>query len=238
MTSSNALIAEQVSPLTKLPTPSEALHFETYPCGPSRSLDEIFRLRYQVFFEEMGRDQRLVDSQQKILKDHFDLTADHVVAKVGDQVVACARANYRKVEPLPDPELYLYDRVCSSPAQPIALVSKVVVHSRYRGTGIFIRLCRELATQMMNRGTELMFVATNDRLVPLFRRLGFREIGNRHEQWADYGSSNPMVIDARDLNYLKSIRSPMVKAYDEVTHPRFHFRFSNQNLITTQQGAL
>lgn len=156
-------------------------------------LRESFRLRYSILVEKMHRDKMYADHNERILSDRFDSGSSHFGLFKGGRLVASSRMTFGTARELPDPDLYQYSHY-ASPEEKIALVSKFCLDEEYRSSAIFLRMSQVLLAHGIEEGAAICFIATNDGLVPLFRRLGFVETGNRHESWEDYGTSNPMYL--------------------------------------------
>ena len=201
---------------TVSPSPKEIERVSTAPvytfgwATSEAELKEVFKFRYQIYFEEMGRDQKHADVVNKMLRDNLDTWGHQLFVRSIEtgQIVAIARLNLSADGDLPEDELYKFSEFTSHGASQVALVTKMMIDRDHRGSRIFRELCIEIYKKVLSYGCDYAFIATADHLVPLFRRIGFRQHQPR-TTWADYGSSNPMVFDCRNLSYLKEIKSPL-----------------------------
>ena len=58
---------------------------------PAVTPRELFRFRYKIYIEELGRKQTYVDHARKVIIDDLDDTARQVVAFRDGEVIACIR---------------------------------------------------------------------------------------------------------------------------------------------------
>lgn len=172
--------------------------------------EDIYRFRYEHYVVGMGRDKTVADHQNKMLVDSLDDTAVQIGAYYGDELVGCARVNFSCYTELPEDELYGFSEYEAQYPGKLSLTSKVIVAPAHRGTRIFLKLARQCCEEAGRRQMQRNFIATADKLVPIFKKLGFIAHRPRFESWADYGSSNPMLINLNQVDYLRSINSPFV----------------------------
>lgn len=60
----------------------------------------------------------------------------------------------------------------------------------------------------------MAFMDCNDHLVAFFKGIGYRDYMGRTTH-KEYGAITPMYLDVRDIAYLRTLKSPYVKAYDQ-----------------------
>lgn len=94
-----------------------------------------------------------------------------------------------------------------------SIVTRLMIAADYRRTNLAFRLFSECYTIGLMRGTKLNFMDCNDHLVEFFKGIGYRDYVGRvvHEE---YGEVTPMYLDLQDVDYLKMLKSPYIKAYD------------------------
>jgi len=194
-------------------TSTESTTFTRPEVRFARSEDEkqaIFRFRYKVYVEGMGRDKNTADHINETLSDSLDESATLIGAFLGDVAVGAGRVNYSSDCTLPEEELYGFSEYEKKYPNGLSLTSKVMVDPEFRGTKIFLdiaRLCLIDAGPKKIRGN---FIATADKLVPLFKKIGFVQYRPRVDSYLDYGSSNPMMMDPNDIGHLESVNSPLL----------------------------
>lgn len=170
---------------------------------------EIYQFRYRIYFEQMGRDKKYANHFTRTCSDPADETAVHIAAysKIDGSVIGVARINFWSDGEFLEDELYHFTDYLDEYDSNISLTSKMMIDPEWRGSLMFLELCKKLYHVTASRGCRLNFIATADELVPLFSRLGFSAHRPR-TTWADYGSSNPMILRLDDIDELERVRSP------------------------------
>lgn len=168
-------------------------------------LQQVFRLRYDVYVEELGATMEHANHQAKALSDEWDMTADIIGAWHNDELVGCVRLNYRDSADLTEYEQFfspLSNRV------KVCVASKLVVAKAFRGAVVSTRLCQGCYAQMHFRGAQLCYLTCRANLVAMYERLGFRGCG-AGVLHPEAGWVWPMVLLVQDYEYLDQIKSPL-----------------------------
>jgi len=172
--------------------------------------EAIYRLRYEVYIEEMGGAARHfeADSIKRQLRDEMDETAFHFYVSQKGQIVACLRFNLRRDGPFEcETELELH-RFAPAYPQHVSMTSRLMLHPKLRGSHVVMELACAAFEFGMNQGVSCFdFIDCHPRLIPLYSRLGYRiyKSGFRHP---NYIYVVPMVMVGGDLDYLKRVKSP------------------------------
>lgn len=178
----------------------------------------IYKFRYDIYVSEMGRTQHYADHDKRMISDPLDSTSRNIAAWQGHRVVACIRLTWMAADPIPYLDyysrLYRLDLFPSNNPVETSIVTRLMIATDHRRTNLAFRLFSECYTIGLNRGTAMAFMDCNDHLVAFFKGIGYRDyIGKTtHEE---YGEITPMYLDLRDIGYLRSLKSPYVKAYDQ-----------------------
>jgi CRP-like cAMP-binding protein/predicted GNAT family N-acyltransferase len=188
-------------------TPSRIVIAET-----ASEKEAIYRLRYEVYIDEMGGGTRHdeADASTRQLRDELDDTAYHFYAVQDEQVVACARLNMRKDGPLEcEPELEMDRFAPAYPAQ-VSMSSRMVIHPTLRGSHVLMELACAMYRFKRDQEIRFDFIDCHPRLLPLYSRLGYRiyKPGFTHPK---YVYVVPMVLVTDDLAYLEQVRSPYIR---------------------------
>ena len=98
--------------------------------------EAIYRLRYQVYIEEMNgaNRHREANAQNQQLKDSWDDRAHHFYAMYQGTVVACARFIMRRDGPLECEEHFNLERFAPSYPDAIGMTSRLALHPEHRGS--------------------------------------------------------------------------------------------------------
>jgi len=206
----NTATATQTQSLPKPTFESARTSFEIRIARSEAEKLEVYKFRYRIYFEQMGRDKKYADPFSKTCSDPMDEKAVHIAAysKIDGSIIGVARVNFWHDEEFSENELYRFTDFLSDYDSNISLTSKMMIDPEWRGSLMFLELCKKLYHVIASRGCRLNFMATADQLVPLFSRLGFAQHRPR-TVWADYGSSNPMVLHLDDIDALTRCRSPL-----------------------------
>ncbi|MGH7229960.1 MAG: cyclic nucleotide-binding domain-containing protein [Nitrospiraceae bacterium] len=171
--------------------------------------EEIYRLRYQVYIEEMEGQRRHVEADvaARQLRDEWDGRAHHFYIREDGIVVACARVVLRRDGPLECEEEFDLEQF--SPAFPdhVCMTSRLALHPRIRGTHFLKQITCAIYQFWCEQGIQFSFIDCHTRLLPLYSRLGFRtyRTGFNHSK---YTYVIPMVLVVNDLEHLEQVRSP------------------------------
>ena len=171
--------------------------------------DAIYRLRYQVYIEEMNGAHRHqeADAGKQQLRDAWDDRAYHFYAVQQGEVVACARILMRRDGPLECEEHFELERFGASYPHHLGMTSRLALHPGHRGSHLLKQLTCAMYEFVREEGVHFNFIDCHTRLLPLYSRLGFRayRCGFNHAQ---YTYVVPMVLVVDDLEYLEQVKSP------------------------------
>ena len=171
-------------------------------------LEEIGRLRYRIYVEEMARTQRHADHRARTVLEPLDATGTVLLARDRGELVGTVRWNRGLPGEYaaffcPGGELDADDRR-------VSVSSKLMVLERYRTTTLAVRLAQaayDIAA--LGHGALLNFIDCNDHLVAFFSGLGFVELGTALHP--EYGNVHRMVLCLPDADRLRAARSPFAE---------------------------
>ena len=179
--------------------------YEVFPyssCPP-----ELFKFRYAVYVEELQRKQSYACHDTKTIEDPLDRTAHHGIVTKDGEIVACVRLNMVReggVQPYFD--FYELYRLSPSEQKTASICTRNMVAAPYRNTGISIRMLKMIYSHGIENGATTCFMDVNAPLINLFQKFGYRSLFEKTHP--DYGLVTVMRLDALDLDYFESIRSP------------------------------
>lgn len=181
--------------------------------------EAIYRLRYQVYIEEMnGADRHHeADAHAQQLRDVWDERAHHFYAIQQGTVVACARVIMRRDGLLECEEHFNLERFGASYPRHIAMTSRLALHPEHRGSHLLKQLTCAIYQFLRDEDIHFNFIDCHTRLLPLYSRLGFRAYrpGFNHAQ---YTYVVPLVLVVDDLEYLEQVKSPFVPIAKSYAH--------------------
>ena len=172
-------------------------------------LDAVFRLRYDVYLQELGRTQRHADHATRRLEEPLDASGSVTAAFDGLRVVGTLRSNYCRDSDLSEyRELYQMARVELSPAT-TSVTSKLLVASEYRNSSLAYRLAAATYHEGLRAGMEDNFIDVYPERVPFFERLGFR-VHIPEVSHPEFGSVVVMHLRVRDADHMSRVNSPLL----------------------------
>lgn len=173
----------------------------------AKDRESVFRLRYEIYVEEMGRRQECADHLRRRIEEPLDATGHLFVADDDGAVVATARTNFRRDGPLECEHLYDLDRF-----EPflgtISMTTKLMVAPTHRRGGVAALVAMHAYQFVRQRGIQIDFIDTSPHLVRLYQQLGYR-LYKDNIQHPEYGTVIPMVLLTDDIDHLERVRSPL-----------------------------
>jgi predicted GNAT family N-acyltransferase len=185
-------------------------------------LNEIYRLRYNVYIEEMLRRQEYANEKNKTIIEPIDNTAVNIGAWCNNTLIGCIRYN---LGPETDLIKYwtLYEATLIDGFQPknSGVLTKFIVHPNFRRTKAGILLCEKAYYTALVKDCKFAFMDCNPLLCNFFTKLGFKKYQANVVHW-EYGEVTPMYLNLFDINHLEEIKSPFALVYNN------HFPNLNQ----------
>ena len=155
---------------------------------------KAYRLRYEVYCEELERTPSAADHKARLFSDDLDEFGHTFIAAEGDQVVGSVRAN-RPIEgnlgPLVD--LYGMDKSDHHPAT-TAIVTKLVVIKSHRKTSVAMSMIAAICRYGVQQGITEIYIDSIPQLLHYYRAMGF-SVSNEQFLHPDNGLSIPLKID-------------------------------------------
>ena len=94
----------------------------------------VFRFRYEIYVEEMGRVQQYADHVARKIEEPFDETGHIFLAEEHDMVVGTVRTNFGRDTDFGDyRELYGMDDLGHASLRHVSVTTKFMVAQGYRG---------------------------------------------------------------------------------------------------------
>ncbi len=171
----------------------------------------VYRLRYDVYVEELQRAQRHADHAQRRIEEPLDATGHLLAAYDGERVVGTLRINYAHDSELSEyAELYEMARVGAAHPAHTSIVTKLLVASPYRNTSLAYRLCMAIYRRALADGILFDFIDVYPNRVAFFERLGYR-VHIPQAIHPEYGAVVVMLLAMRDAEHLSKVRSPFLR---------------------------
>jgi hypothetical protein len=171
----------------------------------------VFRLRYEVYIEELGRTQRYADHAARAIEEPLDACANVFCAYDGARLVGTVRSNYTRCSPLGEYEsLYQMQRCGGAHPRSTSVTTKLVVASDHRRSTLAFRLAAETYFTGLCDGVLFDFVDVYPARVPFFERLGYR-VHLPQAMHPEYGAVIVMRLGMRDARHLAAVKSPFLR---------------------------
>lgn len=174
--------------------------------------ERLYRHRYTIYVEELGRTQAGADHEHKQIREPLDDRAHTWVALDGDEIVGSVRMNYAHEIYLGVYEsLYEMRRVGSAHPGRTSVTTKLMVSPQFRGTPLATRLALSVYRQLLRDGSQHDFIDVYPNRVSFFTRLGYHV--HVPETWhPEFGNVIVMRLDVWDEAHLRLLRSPFFRA--------------------------
>ena len=139
--------------------------------------EQIFKLRYRVYIEELEKNHIDNDHVRKIMSDEYDETGRYFFAKNEEQVCGALRVILFN-------EVYL-TRLCNVYKLPsgfvneidlksIGFVDRFVIDKAFRNGLLGLRIMKKLYVDTLNSGISFGFINAEKALVPTYYQIGYR----------------------------------------------------------------
>ena len=176
--------------------------------------EAVYRFRYEVYVEEMGRYRTIADHSNRFLREDVDDKSRLWLAMDGDKVVGTMRFTWGGDAPFIQRHIKQYDlqpwleRV---PADQLVVGERFMVATEHRGTDLLFRMFKIYMEFVNAHRIQLIFGDCEPHLLNLYQGLGFRTYTKRNINSPETGYLIPLIMVAEDLDYMKNINSPLLK---------------------------
>ena len=180
--------------------------------------EAIYRLRYEIYVEEMHVFNDIADHERRMLYGENDNNAWLMYAKIGDELIGSLRLNLGKYGCFSDELEDTYDLQRFRKAiddDQLLVLTRFMVRKAYRGSQISYRMIEEVAEICKREKIEVAVCDCQPHLVRYYQRMGFRSYACPVYNDAAFGIMIPLAFVIRDLPYLDDIRSPLRSALEQ-----------------------
>lgn len=178
----------------------------------------VYRFRYQVYVEEMGRYHSIADHDRRLLREDVDDQSRLYIVTDGDRTVGTLRFSWGGDAPFIRRHVEQYDLKpfldCSPPDQ-LVVGERFMVATEYRGTDLLFRMFQTYLEFVNDHRIQLIFGDCEPHLLNLYQGLGFRTYTRKNVNSPETGYLIPLVMAPEDLGYMRRIRSPLLKVLED-----------------------
>lgn len=187
--------------------------------GRAETEDEreaVFRFRYRIYVQEMGRYQSVADHDRQRFSEPVDEHSVLFYASVdgpGSEVVATSRVTCGAdgLSPRQIEQYQLEPFLERIPAEVMAVGERAMVRPDLRGSSLFLDLMGQSFAEINQRRIQLMFGASEAHLLSLYQGLGMRTYSQRNINSAEAGYLIPQLLVVEDVDYLRRLKSPFAR---------------------------
>jgi hypothetical protein len=174
----------------------------------------VYRLRYDVYVEEMGRYQTVADHTQRMLYEEVDEQSRISYAAIDGEMVATARLTWGGAGPFPQRMINQYGLapfLAELPPSAIAVGERAMVRPHLRGTDVLLKMIIKGMPWVNERRIQLIFGDCEPHLLNLYLGLGQRTYSKTNVNSAEAGYLIPLVTVVEDVAYLRQLKSPLAE---------------------------
>lgn len=193
-------------------------------------LMKLFRFRYAIYVEEMGRKPKHANHAAQTVEEPLDSTGHNMIALEDGQIVGALRANIGAETEFGEySDLYEMRRAGTWFPVHVSMTSKFMVAPPHRSGTVAVRLALACFEFGCAQDIYFDFMDTNPHLEATYRRLGYRAYKGRavhHE----YGDVLPMVLSLTDEPHLMAVHSPYLRVRRKFPWAKSPVIFPNEQL--------
>jgi hypothetical protein len=172
----------------------------------------VYRFRYDVYVEEMGRYGEAADHDNRRLVEPEDETARIWYAAEDGELLATQRFSWGGDAPFSERLIEHYQLAPfleEVPPEAIAVGERGMVVPRLRGSDVFFRLGQESSAFIDEKRIQLIFGACEPHLLSLYLGQGCRTFAKKNINSTESGYLIPIVTVVEDVEYLRRIGAPV-----------------------------
>ena len=181
-------------------------------------LEQIYRLRYEIYVEEMHIFGSVADHERRLLYGQNDRGARLLYAKLGNEIIASMRLNLGKDGAFSEELEETYNLNLFRPTlddTQILVLTRFMIKKDHRGSHLSFRMIEQVAKLCLEEDIEMAVCDCQPHLIRYYQRMGFRSYDCEVYNDPEFGIMTPLAFVLRDLQYLASMRSPLKKALDQ-----------------------
>jgi CRP-like cAMP-binding protein/predicted GNAT family N-acyltransferase len=179
--------------------------------------EQVYRLRYDIYIDEMHYPYANADHAGRRLADALDATARLLLAREGDQALGTMRIQFGADAPFDVGSVSTYglDRLRGlvAPAQ-LAILTRFMIRPEHRAGPLARSMFLRFAELLVKERIEVAFLDCLPHLVNFYTGLGFRPSGPAVND-AISGVLVPMALLLGDHDHLQRVESPLLPVLRE-----------------------
>jgi len=204
--------------------------------------EAIYKFRYQVYIEEMGKPLESADHSNGKIYDPVDDWSILIYAQINSIIIGTSRLTIAKAVDFPVllQKIFSMDKFESLyPQARLSLATKLAIKAEYRGSQVLYSISSKAYEVWRKHNVQYTFGGCNPYLIPLYEQLGFQRFAANFTD-PGYGMLTPLVLIIEGVDHFRAVRSPFYRiarrwANDPIPSIKFLDAFpSVQSFINTQ----
>jgi predicted GNAT family N-acyltransferase len=185
---------------------------EPYPIRVARTEEElqaVYRLRYEVYVEEMGYRWPYSDDSARVMPNPPGDVSTVLYVPDGDRAVGTLRMQLGRDGGLTEEDYKVYHLARFTPHVPperMAILTRYMIREDFRHTDFAERLFDEMIRCLLDAGVQLAFCDCRPHLINTYLRLGFRPYAQTYNDPVA-GLLVPLVMVLDDHAYFQRVKS-------------------------------
>ncbi|HWR06727.1 cyclic nucleotide-binding domain-containing protein [Sporomusa sp.] len=177
---------------------------------------EIYKLRYQVYVQEMGKPLSSIFNKTKQIFDAMDDRSILLYVQAGSEIAATLRLTISSPDDYPSDIIEAFQfqkfRTISEgfAKSPYGLATKIAALAHYRSSPAFYLMLVESYRLLHDHKAPICFGGCNPSIVPLYERIGFRRFTKNFTD-PGYGLLVPLVMVLEDQEHMRAAKSPIYR---------------------------
>jgi len=199
--------------------------------------EAVYRLRYTVYVEELGRKQSHADEANRRIAEPIDRSARIFAAFDGPQIVGTIRQNWASDDIAPYPRFYHFHLFKGLPKRIVSISSKLIVAPSHRGSTLSLRLCTAVFDFVARNGGQFSIMDCSTPHKPFFEKLGFRQYLPDLPH-PIYGTLHRMALCVHDREHLQRVGSPYWRVIQNIPHNQSAVELFHQRVLPGIRASL
>ncbi|MDH3742281.1 MAG: cyclic nucleotide-binding domain-containing protein [Hyphomicrobiales bacterium] len=174
--------------------------------------EAVYRFRYRIYVEEMGRYASIADHQGKRLVEDDDASSHLLTAWQGDDLVGTARLIWGGDAPFTARQIEQYDLAGFRNAVPddqMIIGERFMIEPSLRGSDLLYCIFCAYMNFANDHRIQLAFGDCEPHLLNVYQGLGYRAYTRNNVNSPQTGYLIPLVLVTEDIAYLERIGSPL-----------------------------
>jgi CRP-like cAMP-binding protein/predicted GNAT family N-acyltransferase len=177
--------------------------------------EAVYRLRYEIYVEEMGYAFPGVDHQGRRLAEPFERPTRRLMAEDDGALVGTLQFNWGAECPFTDDERRIYrlsDFVAFAGDESTMIASRFMTRSSHRDSDLPARMLDAMFEFALDNEVRLLFADCRPHLINNYLRLGFRTYAKTYND-PTAGMLAPLIFVIDDVAHLERIKSRLAPLF-------------------------